>query len=187
MQHRNLKKVATRRRFCETKPLCQLSVVSCQLSVVSCQLSVVSCQLSVVSCQSSVVRCEVEPIEVPDGTDGHGAVRGNRPVGEVTEGGPRSTNERSEIEEGQSSRPPASAEPGTCAADRGLEAMIDRARMRAEFEKRSPFRAERSPKSQDLARPQAQEPGAGPGPGPIRNRFENPSPRDPPTDSAIDA
>ena len=42
--------------------------------------------------------------------------------------------------------------------------MIDLARKRAEFEKRSPFRAERSPKSHDLAQRQAEEPGGGAGP-----------------------
>ena len=67
---------------------------------------------------------------------------------------------------------------GRLCGRRSLEAMIDIARKRAEFENRTPFRAERSPKSHDLARRQADEPGAGAGPGPIRNGLEYPSPRD---------
>ena len=65
--------------------------------------------------------------------------------------------------------------------------MIDLARKRAEFEKRTPFRAGRSPKSHDFARRQADEPRAGAGAGPIRNGLEYPSPRDAPAESAIDA
>ena len=64
--------------------------------------------VSVVSCQSSVVPCEVEAIEERDGTNElePGEVRGNGPVGEVTEGGPGSADETPEIEEGHRHRRP---------------------------------------------------------------------------------
>ena len=65
---------------------------------------------------------------------------------------------------------------GRLCGRRSLEAMIDIARNRAEFVNRTLFRAERSPKSHDLARRQADEPGAGP--GPIRDGLEYPSARD---------
>ena len=165
-----------------------VSVVSCQSSVVPCEVEPFNeANVSVVGCQSSVVGSEVEAIDERESTNEPDEVRGNRPIGEMPEGGRRITDETSEIEEGQSSRPPASAEPGACAADRSLEAMIDRARMRAEFEKRTPFRAKRSPTSSELARWPAEEPGAGAGAGPISKGLENPAPRDPPAESAIDA
>ena len=134
--------------------------------------------VSVVSCQSSVVPCDVEPFN-----EANVSVVGSE-VEAINEANVSVVGCQSPVvgseEEGQSSRPPASAEPDAPGADSGLEATIDRARMRAEFEKRSP-------KSQDLARWIAEEPGAGASAGPISNGLENPSPRDPPAESAIDA